>query len=101
MYGGDRLKPGHRTRRLKLPHVAFNRRVGALAGIEATPDGEMISADEWQRRKGEWLPTDDDRSYVATLQKPVYEAGKIANWIGKPARGIKGLPFEYEYVRLD
>jgi hypothetical protein len=31
----------------------------------------------------------------------VYEAGKIANWIGKPARGIKGLPFEYEYVRLD
>ena len=28
-------------------------------------------------------------------------SGKIANWIGKPARGIKGLPFEHEYVRLD
>jgi len=38
---------------------------------------------------------------VATLQKPVYEVGKIANWIAKPARGIKGQPFEYEYVRLD
>jgi hypothetical protein len=33
--------------------------------------------------------------------QPVREPGKIANWIGRPARGIKGLPFEYEYVRLD
>jgi benzoyl-CoA 2,3-dioxygenase component B len=46
-------------------------------------------------------PTDADRAYVATLQRPVHEVGKIANWIGKPARGIKGLPFEHEYVRLD
>ena len=28
--------------RLYLPHVAFNRKVGAFAGIEATPDGEPI-----------------------------------------------------------
>ena len=28
--------------RLKLPHVAFNRKVGAFAGIEASPDGEML-----------------------------------------------------------
>ena len=28
------------------------------------------------------------------------EPGKIANWLGKPKSGIKGLPFEYEYVRL-
>jgi hypothetical protein len=27
--------------------------------------------------------------------------GKIAQWIARPARGVKGLPFEYEYVRLD
>ena len=33
--------------------------------------------------------------------KPVREPGKIANWIARPPRGIKGLPFEYEYVRLD
>ena len=33
--------------------------------------------------------------------KPVREPGKIANWLALPARGIKGLPFEYEYVRLD
>jgi benzoyl-CoA 2,3-dioxygenase component B len=31
---------------------------------------------------------------------PVTEPGKIANWIAPPAQGIKGLPFEFEYVRL-
>ena len=25
--------------RLKLPHIAFNRKVGAFAAIEAAPDG--------------------------------------------------------------
>jgi benzoyl-CoA 2,3-dioxygenase component B len=29
----------------------------------------------------------------------VYEPGKIANWIAPPSKGIKGLPFEFEYVR--
>jgi benzoyl-CoA 2,3-dioxygenase component B len=87
-------------RRLKLPHVAFNRRVGALAGIEATPDGEMISADEWQRRKGEWLPTGVDKSYVRSLMQPVHERGKIAAWIAPPRQGINGKPFDYDYVHL-
>jgi benzoyl-CoA 2,3-dioxygenase component B len=31
---------------------------------------------------------------------PVFEVGKIANWIAAPAAGIKGKPFEFEYVRL-
>ncbi len=30
---------------------------------------------------------------------PVTEPGKIANWIAPPATGIKGKPFEFEYVR--
>ena len=65
------------------------------------PEGRYLPQDEWERRKGEWLPTADDRAYVASLQKGVTEAGQVANWIARPARGIKGLPFEYEYVRLD
>jgi benzoyl-CoA 2,3-dioxygenase component B len=32
--------------------------------------------------------------------KPVTEVGKIANWIAPPRVGIKGKPFEFEYVRL-
>ncbi len=47
-------------RRLKLPHIAFNRKVGAFAGIEASPEGERLQAPEWQRRSRDWLPTDVD-----------------------------------------
>jgi len=32
--------------------------------------------------------------------QPVTEPGKIANWIAPPTSGIKGKPFEFEYVRL-
>jgi benzoyl-CoA 2,3-dioxygenase component B len=88
------------AQRLKLPHPAFNRRVGAFAGIEATPDGERISADEWERRRGDWLPTDVDKTYVRSLMQPVYERGKIASWIAPPRQGINGKPFDYDYVHL-
>jgi benzoyl-CoA 2,3-dioxygenase component B len=86
--------------RLRLPHVAFNRKVGAFAGIEATPDGELLPAGEWERRQGEWLPTDVDKTHVRSLMQPVHERGKIAAWIAPPRHGINGRPFDFEYVRL-
>ena len=86
--------------RLALPHVAFNRRVGAFAGIEATPSGEPLGADEWARRKGDWLPTDVDKAHVRSLMRPVHERGKIAAWIAPPRNGINGKPFDYDYVHL-
>ncbi|MGH3186889.1 MAG: benzoyl-CoA 2,3-epoxidase subunit BoxB [Streptosporangiaceae bacterium] len=86
--------------RLSLPHVAFNRRVGAFAAVTATPAGELIPADEWQRRKGEWLPTDVDKIHVRSLMRPVHERGKIAAWIAPPRNGINGKPFDYDYVHL-
>jgi benzoyl-CoA 2,3-epoxidase subunit B len=86
--------------RLKLPHVAFNRKVGAFAGVEATPDGELLTAAEWERRKGEWLPTDVDKTHVRSLMQPVHERGKIAAWIAPPRNGINGKPFDYDYVHL-
>jgi benzoyl-CoA 2,3-dioxygenase component B len=86
--------------RLRLPHPAFNRKVGVFAGIEATPDGEQIQADEWERRGGEWLPTDVDKTYVRSLMQPVFERGKIAAWISPPRSGINGKPFDYDYVHL-
>jgi benzoyl-CoA 2,3-epoxidase subunit B len=85
---------------LKLPHVAFNRKVGAFAGIEATPDGEILTAGEWERGQGEWLPTDVDKTHVRSLMRPVHERGKIAAWIAPPRNGINGQPFDYEYVHL-
>ncbi len=87
--------------RLRLPSKRFYRRIGLYADMPFDASGALLSKDEWQRRRDEWLPSDDDRSYIKSLQKGVREPGQIASWIAKPARGIKGLPFEYEYVRLD
>jgi benzoyl-CoA 2,3-epoxidase subunit B len=86
--------------RLRLPHVAFNRRVGAFSGIEVTPTGATISTDEWEHRKHEWLPTELDKTYVRSLMQPVHERGKIAAWIAPPRQGINGKPLDYEYVHL-
>jgi benzoyl-CoA 2,3-dioxygenase component B len=86
--------------RLRLPHVAFNRKVGAFSGIEATPDGQQIDGAEWARRQGEWLPTDLDKTHVRSLMRPVHERGKIAAWIAPPRQGINGKPFDYDYVHL-
>ncbi|GGT84815.1 benzoyl-CoA 2,3-epoxidase subunit BoxB [Actinomadura citrea] len=86
--------------RLRLPSIAFNRKVGAFAGIEAAPDGEMLDAAEWERRMGAWLPTEVDKTHVRSLMRPVHETGRIAAWIAPPRNGINGQPFDYEYVRL-
>jgi benzoyl-CoA 2,3-dioxygenase component B len=86
--------------RLKLPHIAFNRKVGAFAPIQASPDGEQLSEAEWQREHQAWLPTEVDKTYVRSLMKPVYERGKIAAWIAPPRNGINGKPFDYDYVHL-
>jgi benzoyl-CoA 2,3-dioxygenase component B len=86
--------------RLKLPSRRFNRDIGIYAGHSFTPEGEPISREEFDRRRGDWLPTDADRSYVAGLMKPVYEPGKIAGWIAPPSKGINSQPFAFEYVRL-
>jgi benzoyl-CoA 2,3-dioxygenase component B len=86
--------------RLYLPHVAFNRKVGAFAGIEATPQGERLAPDEWDRRQDAWLPTEVDKTHVRSLMRPVLERGKIAAWIAPPRQGINGQPFDYDYVHL-
>jgi len=89
------------SERLRLPSKRFYRHIGIYAEMPFDPDGALLSKDEWERRKNEWLPTADDKAHVQSLQKGVTAPGQIANWIAKPPRGIKGLPFEYEYVRLD
>lgn len=94
------LESAELPQRLRLPHSAFNRKVGAYAAIEATPDGERIAPDEWERRKGEWLPTAVDKTHVRSLMQPVHERGKIAAWIAPPRQGINGKPFDFDYVHL-
>ena len=47
----------------------------------------------------DWLPTDEDRTYVKSLMNPVHSPGQVANWIAAPKRGIDGHEFDFEYVR--
>jgi benzoyl-CoA 2,3-dioxygenase component B len=96
-----RLEEAGLSFRFRLPSKRFYRHIGLYADLPFDPEGRPLSREDWDRRRGEWLPSENDRAYVAALQKQVREPGQIANWIGKPPRGIKGLPFEYEYVRLD
>ncbi|MCI0828703.1 MAG: benzoyl-CoA 2,3-epoxidase subunit BoxB [Chloroflexi bacterium] len=87
--------------RFKLPHRFFNRYIGTSAGINVTPQGEVINEAEWQAQRGEWLPTAEDQTFVGSLMNRVTEPGKIAAWIAPPVRGINGKPWDYEYVRFN
>ena len=86
--------------RIKLPHVAFNRRIGEFAAIYADPDGNLVSGDEWQRRRDEFLPTTDDNRFIESLMRPVTEPGGFASWVAPPRAGIDGKPGNFEYVKL-
>ena len=87
--------------RFTLPHRFFNRNIGTSAGINVTPQGEVITEAEWQAKRGEWLPTGEDQAFVGSLMHRVTEPGKIAGWIAPPVRGINGKPWDYEYVRFN
>lgn len=86
--------------RLTLPHKAFNRRIGSFAGLRIDPDGRVISDTEWAANEARWLPSVEDRAYVASLMGRVVERGRYAHWIAPPAVGINKQPVDFEYVRF-
>jgi benzoyl-CoA 2,3-dioxygenase component B len=87
--------------RLRLPHVGFHRKIGSFAGSCVSPDGQVLSKQDWERRAAAWLPSDGDHAFVNSLMGRVVEPGTFANWIAPPVRGINNLPIEFEYVRFD
>jgi benzoyl-CoA 2,3-dioxygenase component B len=86
---------------LKLPHRGFHRAIGTFSDADISPEGQMISREEWERNADNWLPSEGDRVFVISLQKACVEPGKIASWVAPPSRGIDGHPFDYEYVRFN
>ncbi len=86
--------------KLKVPHKAFHRNIGTLAGVKVSPDGRVVSESEWNAKVDEWLPSTDDRAYVASLMGRVVEPGKFANWIAPPVMGINRQAVDFEYVRF-
>jgi benzoyl-CoA 2,3-dioxygenase component B len=87
--------------RLSVPHKAFHRSIGALSGAKISPDGRVVSENEWNAKVGEWLPTAEDRAFVQSLMGRVVEPGKFANWIAPPAIGINRQPVDFDYVRFN
>jgi benzoyl-CoA 2,3-dioxygenase component B len=86
--------------RLRLPHEGFNRGVGVYADAYVSPDGEVLTQDEWDARSPEWLPSAQDLEDVRSLMRPVYEPGEFAGWISPPAQGINKMGVEFDYVRF-
>jgi benzoyl-CoA 2,3-dioxygenase component B len=86
--------------RFTVPHKAFNRQIGLLAGVKISPDGRLLSTAAWDASVAQWLPTASDREFVQSLMGRVVEPGRFANWISPPSAGINGQAVECEYVRF-
>ena len=86
--------------RLTVPHKAFNRKIGSFSGLRVSPDGRVVTEAEWQAHEREWLPSAEDRAFVASLMGRVVEPGKFAGWIAPPPMGINRQPLDFEYVRF-
>jgi len=86
--------------RLTLPHVGFHRKIGSFGGQHISPDGRVLSKDDWESRSTAWLPSEGDHAFVSSLMGRVIEPGKFANWIAPPARGVNNQPIQFEYVRF-
>ncbi|GHF33558.1 benzoyl-CoA 2,3-epoxidase subunit BoxB [Seohaeicola zhoushanensis] len=85
---------------LTLPHEGFHRQIGVFSTVAVDPAGNIISSEDWEKRRGEWLPTKADGDFIQSLMKPCYEPGKYASWIAPPKVGIDNKPGDFEYVRL-
>jgi benzoyl-CoA 2,3-dioxygenase component B len=84
-----------------VPHKAFHRNIGALSKVKVSPEGQVVSEGEWGMMVNQWLPTNEDRAYVASLMGRVVEPGKFANWIAPPVMGINRQGVDFEYVRFN
>ena len=60
-----------------------------------------VSDAQWNKQVSQWLPTAQDRAFVASLMGRVVEPGKFANWIAPPVMGINRQPVDFEYVRFN
>ena len=86
--------------KITLPSLRFNRQIGIHGGKAYDPQGNPVSREEWEAKKGAWFTTEDERAYVRSCMIPVYEKGKFANWIAPPSAGIHDKPVEFEYVQF-
>ena len=85
---------------ITLPSVAFNRHIGEFAGIEADPEGRLLTTAQWAARHEAWLPSTDDNLFLQGLMGAVTTPGAYAGWIAPPRMGIDSKSGDFEYVRI-
>ncbi|MGD9862679.1 MAG: benzoyl-CoA 2,3-epoxidase subunit BoxB [Pseudodonghicola sp.] len=85
---------------MKLPHEAFNRKIGVFAEKLFDPEGKLVSGADYDAGIKDWLPTHADGDFIQSLMKPVTEPGQYASWIAAPKVGIDNKPGDFEYVKL-
>ena len=85
---------------LTLPDHKFNRHQGVYAGFRFNTAGEPIDEARWTHDHGNWLPNQEDRDYVKSCMKAVYEPGKFANYIAPPLKGPNNQPIDFEFVKF-
>ena len=82
------------------PHKAFNRRIGEFGSHRISPDGQVLTEQQWADGHGQWLPNEQDMQFITSLMQPCVEPGKYASWIAPPRMGINNQPGEFEYVKI-
>jgi len=87
--------------KITLPHAGFNRSIGEFKNAFVSPDGDVLSAEQWQRKRDQWLPNNDDGDYIQSLMKPVYAPGKYAGWIDPPTVTVDKKPGDFEFVKIE
>ncbi|MFL5318091.1 MAG: benzoyl-CoA 2,3-epoxidase subunit BoxB, partial [Myxococcaceae bacterium] len=96
------LESNGMSERFKLPSRRFHRHQGIYAGQHFDPEGKPLTAEEWEKKKDQWVPSAADKTYVKSLQaRAVTKPGEMANWIAPPLRGINGQPLDFVYVRTE
>ncbi|MBL8989157.1 MAG: benzoyl-CoA 2,3-epoxidase subunit BoxB [Gemmatimonadetes bacterium] len=87
---------------IRLPHVAFHRKIGEFKNSLYDIHGNPLTTDVWSSRRDEMLPNGDDQAYIEGLMAatPERQPGKYAGWIAPPRVGIDNKPGDFEYVKL-
>ncbi|MBO6814718.1 MAG: benzoyl-CoA 2,3-epoxidase subunit BoxB [Rhizobiaceae bacterium] len=85
---------------MTLPHEGFNRDIGVFKDQPIDPEGKLISREEYDAKKSDWLTDTADGDFIQSLMVPCYEPGKYAGWIAPPKVGIDNKPGDFEYVKL-
>lgn len=85
---------------LTLPYKGFNRKIGTFADDFITPQGEVVTQQQWHASMDEWLCTDADGDYIQSLMKPCLDPGCYAGWIAEPRVGVDNQAGDFEYVKI-